>query len=46
MVTDTTATQKGEDKALHTEKTVWTSERARDALRTCHKQFIKHQEKP
>ena len=46
MVTDTTATLKGEDKALHTEKTVWTSKHARDGLRTRHKAFIEHQEKP
>ena len=32
LVTNTTATQKGEDKAPHTEKTVWTSKRSRDAL--------------
>ena len=46
MATDTTATLKGEDKALHTERTVWTSKHARDGLRTRHKKFIEHQEKP
>ena len=46
LVTDTTATQKGEDKALHTEKAVWTSKRSRGALRTRHKHIIEHQEKP
>ena len=45
MATDTTATLKGEDKALRTEKTVWTSKRARDGLRTRHKKFIDNQEK-
>ena len=46
MATDTTATLKGEDKALHPERTVWTSKHARDGLRTRHKKFIEHQEKP
>ena len=46
MVTDTTATHKGEDKALHTENTVWTSKHARLVHQSHHKQFIEHQEKP
>ena len=46
MVTDTTATLKGEDKALHTEKAVWMSKHARDGLRTRHKKFTDNQEKP
>ena len=46
MVTDTTAALKGEDKALHTEKTVWTSKHARDGLRTHRKKSIEHQPKP
>ena len=29
MVSDTTATVKGDDKALHSENTVWTSKHAR-----------------
>ena len=46
LVTETTATQKGEGKALHTEKAAWTSKRSRGALRTRHKNIIEHQEKP
>ena len=46
MVTDTTATHKGEDKALHTENTVWTSKHARIVLQSRHKRFIEHIEKP
>ena len=43
---DTTATLKGEDKALHTEKAIWTSKRARDGLRTRRKKSIENKEKP
>ena len=46
IVTDTTATLKGEDKARHTENTVWTSKHARLVLQSRHKKFIEHQEKP
>ena len=46
LVTETTATQKGEDKAQHTKKTVWTSKRAREALRNRHKNFSEGISKP
>ena len=46
MVTETTATHKGEDKAHHTEKAAWTSKRAREALRNRHKKFIEAITKP
>ena len=46
MVTERTATLKGEDKALHTENTVWTSKHARNALQSRRKPFIEHIAKP
>ena len=46
MVTETTATLNGEDKALHTENTAWTSKHPRNALQSRHKPFIEHIEKP
>ena len=37
VVEETTATLKGEEKALHTENTVWTSKHARLVLQSRHK---------
>ena len=45
-VTETTATMKGEEKALHTENTAWTSKHARLVLQSRHKPFIEHSPKP
>ena len=46
MVSDTTATLKGEDKALHTESTVWTSKHARLVLHSRIKNNIERKGKP
>ena len=47
LVMKTTATQKSEDKAQqHTERAVWTSKRAREALRNRRKKFIDGISKP
>ena len=45
-VSDTTLTLKGDDKALHTESTVWTSKHARLVLQSRVKNNIERNEKP
>ena len=45
LVTETTATEK-EQEVYHTERAVWTSKRAREALLKRHKRLIENQEKP
>ena len=46
IASDTTATVKGDDRALHTENTVWTSKRARVVLHSRIKNQIERNEKP